>query len=390
MGQPILGPEDTAIGIDLDSIFVGPMPNGRYPAPEDPVKILDGVTTTKYLNFGGAGSGFIVTPALASLGLPVESFRITTANDAETRDPATWALYGHNGPLVTTSTGPDPAINPLGNAEAWTLIEMGAVALPAARQTAGPVVNVATGPAYDHYKMIFPTTKGSGIMQIADIQFYLDDAGTGGQELLQGTDAIIGVDEIVTPAGWKGCGTPNTDCSSSPANEIPARAIDRNPTTKYLNFGELNSGIIITNAQGPVDVNFMRITTANDAVERDPTSYQLYGTNDPITSVSNSNSNGTEVWTLISEGTLSLPGVLPNGGGDDARFDATTVVAVNSPANYTSYRLIFPTVKDEAAANSMQIADIQFGTTLDQVPEPVSAGLVALALACLVAVRRRS
>ena len=37
-------------------------------------------------------------------------------------------------------------------------------------------------------------------------------------------------------------------------------------------------------------------------------------------------------------------------------------ITINSPTNYTSYRLIFPTVKNAAAANSMQIGDVQFYT----------------------------
>lgn len=369
VGQ-ILGPEDTAIPIDLDAMFVGPQLNGRYPAAENPAAALDGNPATKYLNFGAAGSGFIVTPFAP---LPVESFQITTANDAAGRDPATWQLFGFNGALTTVDSGPSPAINADGLAEAWTLIDSGAIALPAARLTVGPLVNVNSGGVgYEHYKMLFPTTKGDGIMQIADVQFFLDDAGTPAQAYLQPTDPIIAVDEIRTPAGWSG--------SSSPGNEPASAAIDRNPSTKYLNFGEERSGIIITNAQGPVDVNYMRLTTANDAVARDPASYELYGTNDPITTDPHSNSNGTEVWTLIKSGPLALP---------DARFDSSTIVAVNSPVNYKSYRLIFPTVKDAAAANSMQIADIQFATDLSQIPEPTSMLLVVCGMAGLAAWRRR-
>jgi hypothetical protein len=371
MGQ-LLSTADTAIPIDEDAVAVGAMLNGRYPAAEDPNNILDGMASTKYLNFGGLGSGFIVTPALQ---LAVESFQITTANDAMARDPASWQLFGRNGALTTVDSGPTPAINPNGLAETWTMIDSGTVALPTTRLTAGPVVNVNNvgAVAYDHYKVLFPTLRGpaTDIMQIADFQFFLDDAGTPAQALLQPTDAIIAIDEVPTPPGFSG--------SSSPGAEQAPRALDQIPVgSKYLNFGEEKSGIIITNAQGPVDVNYMRLTTANDAVERDPTSYVLYGTNDPIQSQSHSNGNGGENWTLISQGPLTLP---------DARFDGSTVVAVNSPANYTSYKLIFPTVKNAATANSMQIADIQFSTQL--IPEPSTLALVVLSLVCAAASRRR-
>jgi hypothetical protein len=101
------------------------------------------------------------------------------------------------------------------------------------------------------------------------------------------------------------------------------------------------------------------LTTANNSVERDPASYELWGTNDTIRSEDNSNSNGSEGWKLISSGRLALPGILPNGGGDDFRGVAT-LIPVNAESAYASYRLIFPTVKDASTANSMQIADIQF------------------------------
>jgi MYXO-CTERM domain-containing protein len=138
--------------------------------------------------------------------------------------------------------------------------------------------------------------------------------------------------------------------------------------------------LIITNSQGPIDVNWMKIRTANDAVERDPTSYELYGTNSPIQSQQNSDGLGGEAWTLISSGPLSLP---------DARFTDGPVVAINSPQNYQSYKLIFPTVKNATTANSMQIADVQFGTTLSQVPEPSTMMIAAMGLALVAAARRR-
>jgi hypothetical protein len=80
-----------------------------------------------------------------------------------------------------------------------------------------------------------------------------------------------------------------------------------------------------------------------------------------------------------------LPGALPNGGGDDARF-TRTILPVNSPSAYTSYRLIFPTVKDAAAANSMQIADIQFFTV---VPEPAGLALGCPAVLALSGLMHR-
>jgi hypothetical protein len=166
-GIPVLGAGDTAIAIDLDAVFIPTeTPNGRYPAAENPPKAIDATLGTKYLNFGGAGSGFIVTPSSA---IAVESFQIRTGNDAPGRDPASWELYGFNGALTTIDSGPTPAINAEGLAEAWTLIGSGGVTLPGdpaigndQRGVLGPVVDVPTAAAYQHYKMIFPTVKTPG------------------------------------------------------------------------------------------------------------------------------------------------------------------------------------------------------------------------------------
>lgn len=369
-----LDSSDSAIAIDEDAIF---SLNGRYPGAEGPANAVDQNPGTKYLNFGREGSGLIITPIAP---IPVESFRITTANDWPGRDPGSWELYGFNGALTTVSSGPTPAINPDGLAEAWTLIDSGGLALPGdpfisgdQRGVPGPLVVVNPGVVdvgYQHYKIIFPTVKDNtapnvNSMQFADIQFYADELGSGASAILAAGDPTIAVDEI---RSWTG--------SSYPSGERPAMALDQNLGTKYLNFGEERSGLIITHSGGPIQVGFMQLTTANDAPERDPSSFDLYGTNDPIQSEDNSNGAGGEVWTLITGGPLALP---------DTRGDSSTVVPIFADTAYTSYRLIFPTVKNAAAANSMQIADVQFLP----VPEPSSFVLLALGLATGWAAMRR-
>ena len=83
--------------------------------------------------------------------------------------------------------------------------------------------------------------------------------------------------------------------------------LDGDAGTKYLNFGKENSGFIVTPAFGAAAVKAFQITTANDATNRDPASWELYGTNDPILSFNNS-TGGDESWTLVDSGTLDLPG----------------------------------------------------------------------------------
>jgi len=157
-GAAILAPGDFIIAIDADSA-------SSSPGAEQVGNAIDR-TNNKYLNFGEDNSGFIVTPAFGSS--VVDSFQITTANDAEERDPATWALYGTNEQILSTD-------HSAGTAENWTLIASGSVTLPAGRNTLGPMVAVTNSTSYKSHKMLFTTVKNAGTansMQIAEIQFY--------------------------------------------------------------------------------------------------------------------------------------------------------------------------------------------------------------------------
>ncbi len=333
-GEPLLGPGDFIIAIDEDGI----VSNSGYPGAEAPANILDGDSGTKYLNFGGGGSGFIVTPQTP---VTVASFTITTANDAPDRDPSTWELYGTNDAVTSGD-------NTAGMEENWTLIAAGDVNLPEERFTLGPVVNIDNAVAYSSFKMIFPNTSGGSLMQIADVAFYLLPDALG-PNVLSPEDAILAVEQ-----GWQ---------SSYPGGEAPANAIDANSVTKYLNFGETGSGFIVTPMVGPTVLDSFDVVTANDAVERDPVVWMVYGTNDEI--VTPDNGDGlTENWTLICGGTMALP---------DERFTPGPVYLIANQAEpYTSYKMVFETVKDAGAANSMQIADVQFyGVVAEIEPEPV-------------------
>jgi hypothetical protein len=350
---PILKPGDFIIGIDTD----GQVSSSSYPAAENPPKLLDSNPATKYLNRGGAGSGFIVTP---SLGMTlVQSFTLTTANDSASRDPTSWELYGTTNAIKSVD-------NSTGLAESWTLIDQGGLALPAARKTLGPVVTVNNmGGVYTSYKMMWPTNAGDSLLQVADAAFYPLPDGTG-VNLLSPADPILAVE-----VGWQ---------SRSPAagptglSEGPKSAIDATTDWKYLNFGEENSGFIVTPSIGPSTLDSFQITTANDSPERDPTTWMLYGTNDPITSADNS-AGTSETWKLICGGTVTLPA--------DRNTLGPIVEICNQAEAYTSYRMLFTGVKDAAAANSMQIAEIQFYG----VPEPATVCL--LGLGCLALLRRR-
>jgi hypothetical protein len=125
--------------------------------------------------------------------------------------------------------------------------------------------------------------------------------------------------------------------NNSPSNETAVNAFDGNVGTKYLNFDKQNAGVTVKLSQGRVVQKFT-ITTANDAVERDPSSYKLYGSNDGVT------------WTLIKEGPLSL---------SDSRFTVSGEIAVNNTTAYVYYFIKFPSIKNDSG-NSVQIAEVTY------------------------------
>ncbi len=344
----LLAPGDAIIAVDADGL----VSNSSYPGGEAPAKVLDSTPSTKYLNFGKENSGFIVT--LAAGAAAVQSFTLTTANDAVARDPLTWMLWGTNDAIVS-------ADNSTGLAENWTLIDSGTVALPDARMTLGPVVSFANSTAYSSYKMMYPTLKNApatNSMQVADVAFY-ETSDASGTNVMTPSNLILAVH-----AG------PD---SSYPGAENPANLIDGSANTKYLNFGEKNSGFIVTPSAGLTMVQGFQITTANDVAERDPTSWILYGTNDPITSGDNSDGLA-ENWILIDSGDLVLPA---------DRFTLGDLVAVDNADFFASYKLLFPTLKSDTI-NCMQIAEIQFYG----IPEPMT--LCFLGMGGLALLRRRS
>jgi hypothetical protein len=90
------------------------------------------------------------------------------------------------------------------------------------------------------------------------------------------------------------------------ANESPANAVDNNPATKYLNFGNgsggvssptkgVGTGFYVRPVLGPSIVTGIQVATANDSPNRDPLTVSIEGTN----ATGNFDSGAT--WTLIAD-----------------------------------------------------------------------------------------
>jgi hypothetical protein len=130
---------------------------------------------------------------------------------------------------------------------------------------------------------------------------------------------------------------------SSPDGEDVTKAIDGLSSTKYLNFKKLNTGFTVTPNSGPSIITAISITTANDFPERDPVSWQIFGTNDGVN------------FKEIAEGSMEA---------NNERFH-TEIFEFSNGESFTSYKIVFPSVADPLLANSMQVAEVSLiGKTL--------------------------
>ena len=123
----------------------------------------------------------------------------------------------------------------------------------------------------------------------------------------------------------------------------------------------------------------LSLTTANDSPPRDPLTFTLFGSNTQ-TAV---NTPGTTF--ALANFTQIATGPIPGLVTDPGRFTTVPEVTFANTTAFTTYILVFPTVRDAAAANSMQIAEAILTGTV--VPEP--SALLFAGLAGVGFLRRR-
>lgn len=366
----LLTPGDFIIAVDGNRNLPGNTNTGA----EGPEAAFDGNNGSKWLSFGRAFTGLIVTPATA--GTVVQSMAFTTGGDAPERDPVAYELYGTNATVNSVNNGD-------GLAESWTLISKGATgiapsSLPAtARGTTAPTVSFANSTAYTSYKVVFPVLRSANASAFDPVT--LANGATPNSVQLGELRMFDGAStNIFVTAPTSAVAIDVTD-SFYPSTERPLEAIDgsKAASSKHLNFGREGSGIIVTPSSGSSVVTAIELTTANDTPARDPAAFEIFGTNSPILSLDNS-AGTAESWSLIASGSLTLP---------DARNTDGGIVSFANSAAFTSYKVIFTENKGpDASANSIQFSEIQLYSGV--VPEPGAAAL--LGLSGLAAVRRRN
>ena len=168
-----------------------------------------------------------------------------------------------------------------------------------------------------------------------------------------------------------------------PSNETPSMAIDGITTggNKYLNFAETNTGYIVTPGVGSSIVTGLFLSTGNDATERDPLTFSLYGSNSVTASSSAGSIFALSNFTpIVTNASTNLDLVLARNTAAPVQPTFTNTTA------YTTYLLIFNTVRNSTAANSMQIGEASL--TGSVVPETGNA-MVGMVLATGLIRRRK-
>src|SRR6266511_2490117 len=123
-----------------------------------------------------------------------------------------------------------------------------------------------------------------------------------------------------------------------PAGQGADKAIDGTPATKYLNSAFLyNPGFTVFPTITNVPVRALGLISAEDAPERDPASFVLFGSKDGV--------NFTQI------ASNAIPPFISRNAIQSIEFANTNT--------YLAYKILFPTVRDPNSANAMQIAEVE-------------------------------
>ena len=126
---------------------------------------------------------------------------------------------------------------------------------------------------------------------------------------------------------------------SSPGGEQYPNAVDGNVYTKYLNFNKTGAGVTV----GFANARIMRrliMSTANDAIERDPMTINIYGSS-----------------TYYGAKTLIQSNVATN--LSTSRYTDSTIDFENNTA-YQFYTIEVASIRNYYAANSFQFSELTF------------------------------
>jgi hypothetical protein len=401
LSVPLLNAGDPILAVDVDP----PSSNSNYPGNGTPGNVADGSAVTEYVNFGKRNTGLIARPQAPPPPSAVLAHRWSFNTSGQALDSvggAHGALSGAAeaaGGVVTLPGGTEDFVNLPGAViaintytdatfEGWFTFNGGGLwqRLFDFGDT-NPETNLGR-----NYIFYTPNAEGGfnrAVVSDADPGFPSEDIANAGATLTSDVEhhVVVVVDDAAN--GGEGAmsvyvdgvlGAPTgggqvnpvflTKALSGVSSNLAFLGKSMYPIDSNLN-GSINEFRIYNGAIGPdaVTANFLngpnvdpvlgpafpptvrslRFVTGDGPPASDPVFWELYGTNDPLLSGDNSDGMGGENWTLIGSGTTGLP-------QQRGAFGPILTLANSEP--YSSYRLVFPEIKDFRAANSMQIGDV--------------------------------
>ena len=249
-----------SVAVDLTTVE-GSAGNGS----DNYYMLFDGNAGTKYLVFRDSDADVVTVSWQMTRAIVVNAYRLTSANDADARDPKDWAFYGSN------------------NGTSWTLLdERTDEDFPA--RTTPYSFQFDNETAYDWYKFEFTANNGTdpwgyNIIQLAEV------------ELLYAEEEIVDTSVVVD--------LETVTCSDPVSGHEVNYLFDNAPGTKYLTqAATMFVAFALREARA---VNAYTFTCANDWASRSPSAWTFYGSNDGETWVKLDERSGETPIALLGD-----------------------------------------------------------------------------------------
>jgi|GEM_PF-2617807 len=293
-------------------------PGGNSPFNEEPPKVIDGDTNTKWLDFN-------IAPLVFTFNAPVtiDSYNFATANDSPGRTPISWTFEGSDNGATWVAIDSRSSVTPPGSfftffdnafeftdpsAPAITQFSSNNTILPATEgfnltwtslngisadlaPSPGPVAasgNTVVNPPADTDTSYTLTVNNGAEFASEDLALRAVTQSASTYRYFRFTSLKLRNGAVANsiqlsefrfsnggiPVVPSAVANPGGD---SPAGEEPANIIDGNDFSKWLDF---NRQPLIFDFGGPTAIDSYSLTNGNDAPERDPVRWVIEGSDD--------------------------------------------------------------------------------------------------------------
>lgn len=375
-GDAIFSPTDQILGGQkVTTQFLigtggGAAGSNSWPDGEAPFHAIDGVAQ-KYLNFGITDTGFLINPQFnGGNGSVVSSIQLWTANDAETRDPASYEIWGTNTPQDFGLTTFEMS--------AFTLISSGSLALPTGRgpatgtsplnNTNSQTITFPNTTGYKEYLIVFPTVKNTptaaNSMQIGEVQLF----GIAAFTEVKWNGNVSNVWNVNGTQNWLVGANPSTFSNTN-------GALFDDSATGSTDVTIQNGGVAVQPAAVIFTNNTKNYTLSGDGISSTG-NLVLNGTG----SVTINNANNYAAGTQVNAGTLNVSAAATLGQGalsvNNNNIGPGTAVTVNLNSALSVGSLSGAVATPASGVNTATI-NLNGNLTVTQTEDGIYAGVIA-------------